>query len=241
MRSKIRVYTFSALVFTALGSMSFFGGRELAAGFGLDFSGGGEPANGYLTSDPAQADDPRAVAPRGNWSIEEAKNFTDFPVFWAGEEFAGVPLEAIVRANYLSAVRPEFTLVENSVSFLYGRCVPPESGEGGCPNPYQVTVQPACMLPRNFVERSQIESETTVRGVPAEVFFDGHIVLWTQEVAITIFAPDNKETLAIIDKIVPLNASGRVLGDEFTSAVPTDELNCEDGSPAKGVVTPGLG
>lgn len=185
-----------------------------------------------LTSDPKLSDDPDAVSPRGNWSVEEATSFAEFPVFWAGEEYLGVPLEAIIRANYVSAVRPEFTSVEDSVSFLYGSCAPPKSGDGGCPNPYQIIVQPACVLPPGFAERSLIDVETTVRGAPAEIFQDGHLILWTQDVAITIYAPDRAETLAIADKIVPLNSSGRLSGSDFAAAIPTGDLGCALDSPA---------
>ncbi len=231
MNGKLGHYGSRILLLAVLGSVSLVAGRELASGLGLSFVGEGDPESGYLTSDPKLSDDPAAVSPRGNWSVEDATSFAEFPVFWAGEEYLGVPLEAIIRANYVSAVRSEFTLVENSVSFLYGACIPP-AGEGGCPNPYQVIVQPACMLPPGFAERSLIDAETTVRGAPAEIFVDGHLILWTQDVAITIFAPDRVETLAIADKVVPLNSSGRLSGSDFAAAIPTGELGCAPDSPA---------
>ncbi len=232
MSSKLRHYGSRILLLAVLGSVSLVAGRELASGLGLSFVGEGDPESGYLTSDPKLSDDPTAESPRGNWSVEDATSFAEFPLFWAGEDYSGVPLEAIIRANYVSAVRSEFTLVENSVSFLYGACILPESGEGGCPNPYQVIVQPACMLPPGFAERSLIDAETTVRGVPAEIFEDGHLILWTQDVAITVFAPDRAETLAIVEKMVPLNSSGRLSGSEFAVAIPTGELGCAPNSPA---------
>jgi hypothetical protein len=216
------------------GFASLVAGRELAAGLGLSLSSVNEPE--FLTSDPELSDDPAAVAPRGNWSVEDAKNFRDFPVFWAGEEHAGVPLEAIIRADYVSAVRPQFTLVEDSVSFLYGSCIPSDSGEGGCPNPYQVIVQSACMVPPGFASRDHVDTETTVRGAHAEVFTDGHLILWTQNVAVTIFAPTREETVSVADRLVPLNSSARLAGDEFMSATPTNELACPADSPAMEVV-----
>ena len=232
MSSKLRHYGSRILLLAVFGSVLLVAGRELASGLGLSFLGEGEPESGSLTNDPRLSDDPAAVSPRGNWSVEDATSFAEFPVFWAGEEYAGVPLEAIIRANYVSAVRAEFTLVEDTVSFLYGSCILPESREGGCPSPYQVTVQPACMLPPGFAERSLIDAETTVRGAPAEIFADGHLILWTQDVAITVFAPDRVATLAIAEKIVPLNSSGRLSGSDFAPAIPTGELGCAPDSPA---------
>lgn len=100
-------------------------------------------------------DDSATVSPRGNWSVGEARAFEGFALFWASEDYAEAPLSAINRADYLSAERPGRTVVEDSVSFLYGSCVLPESGEGGCAAPYQIVIRSACsmvglVLPERF-------------------------------------------------------------------------------------------
>ncbi len=138
-----------------------------------------------LTSLPSESSDPGAVAPVGNLQLEQAREFTRFPLFWVGEEYRGLPLTAIVRADYVSAQRPGQELREDSITFLYGKCVPPE-GEGGCPAPFQVIVQPYCSSPPASVIARMREGEPfELRGAKAEQYIDGHLQLWTGPVSIT--------------------------------------------------------
>lgn len=153
----------------------------------------------------------------GRWTVDDVEAFDGFPVFWAGESYRDASLTSILRASYFAADRPGAMGNENSVSLLYGTCDLPGSGEGGCASPYQVIIQPSCLRPPGLVVRDRVE-EMTVRGAPAELDNnDGGLTLWTQDVAITLYAPDREEVLALADTLVPANDRAVLDGDDFAT------------------------
>lgn len=106
-------------------------------------------------------------SPRSNFSMEEARAFTDFPLYYAGDSVGDVPLVAVLRRNDTA----------NYVSFIYGTCE--AVNETGCAPPGEVQVWPACIRnpARYAANRSPISPTSqpeSVRGVPAARFEDGH-------------------------------------------------------------------
>lgn len=209
--------------------LGVFVGRQIGSSFG---SGGG--AENYpLTSDPKEASDPRAVEPKGNWTVDDAKQFKDFALFWAGDEHAGVPLAAVIRASYPTYARPGIEAAENSVTFLYGACIPPE-GEGGCPAPYQVVVQQACQSQPSTADESVVAGAPfDLKGATAQLYRDGHLEFWTQDVSVTVYGPDQAEMFALAGEIVPLNPVASLTGTgDFQEPTAVDGLKCPPLSPA---------
>lgn len=148
----------------------------------------------------------------GRWTADDVEAFDGFSVFWAGESYRDAPLVSILRASYAS--EHGAIVGEDSVSFLYGTCDLP-AGEGGCASPYQVIIQPSCLNPPGLVVRDRVE-ETVVRGAPAELDnTEGGLTLWTQEVAITLYAPDREEVLALADALIPANDRAVLDGHDF--------------------------
>lgn len=98
--------------------------------------------------------------PKGNTTLEEARLFRGFPVYFAGRAAAGYPLVAIMRIDRSSpAPHTEFT-------FIYGRC---RSRYGqACSPPLTIISWPACYRygTRYSIKR---EERRTVRGVPARL------------------------------------------------------------------------
>lgn len=106
-------------------------------------------------------------SPKSTFSLEKARTFANFPVFYAGDSVADVPLVAVLRRNDSATY----------VSFIYGQC--DAFSETGCAPPGEVQVWPACRRnpslykgPRSPI--SPVPDPTTVRGVPAASFEDGH-------------------------------------------------------------------
>ncbi len=106
-------------------------------------------------------------SPRSNFSIEQARAFNAYPIFYAGESIEGVPLVAVLRRNDTA----------NYVSFIYGRCDAVD--QTGCAPPGEVQIWPACLRnPASYAaSRSPISPRsrpTSVRGAPAASFEDDH-------------------------------------------------------------------
>jgi hypothetical protein len=106
-------------------------------------------------------------SPRSTFSLGEAREFSSFPVYYAGDSVDGVPLVAVLRradsANY--------------ISFIYGSC--DASGDAGCAPPGEVQVWPACVRnPSRYASNrspiSPVSVPTEIRGAPAASFEEGH-------------------------------------------------------------------
>ena len=100
------------------------------------------------------------VEPRGNMTLEEARRFEGFPLYFPGEAVGDLQLEAIVRTRY-SSPRPH-----TQITFLYGTCE--ARSDAGCSAPLHVLVWPECY---RFDTRYSIPQpeRITVRGVPGRL------------------------------------------------------------------------
>lgn len=138
-----------------------------------------------------------AAPMQGNMTIEEAKTFSNFTLYNAGNEVAGFQLNAIektVDADHGTT----------RISFLYGDCIPPmdESGhyDGGCPLPVEVDVWNACVRnPTVYNDPNSPQGERTIlRGVPAQVFDNGsRLEMYTGKSAIVIYTDPKIMPLAV--------------------------------------------
>jgi hypothetical protein len=122
----------------------------------------------------------RAWAPAGQHTLDEARAFDEYPLFFAGDRVDGHPLAAVVRRSDTA----EF------VSFIYGDCTPVDGM--GCAPPIEIQVWPACRRHLALYESSPAEigvERTAVRGVPAAVLDDGtRLELQSGRVTIVVFA-----------------------------------------------------
>jgi hypothetical protein len=107
---------------------------------------------------------------RDGWTQAQAEQFTDFPLYWLGERFAGFNLYDILGRS-------------GSVVFLHGSCDPGGNffSEGGCPNPVQLHLRPICTFkPDNPIVRHG-EPDEPLRGNALVIRFPLHFeaYLWT--------------------------------------------------------------
>src|SRR5215475_12710766 len=138
----------------------------------------------------------RSVELRSNYSVEQARRFHGFDLYYAGAEVAGLPLTAVTRDPVTAppgtavARKLRHTSGLSSIDFLYGSCVVPEGSEGGCGLPLDIQVWPACArYPALYVGPLAPEPKPTrIRGVPAAYFEGGHrLEIQTGDATIVIF------------------------------------------------------
>jgi hypothetical protein len=136
-------------------------------------------------------------SPRGNFSVEEARAFREFPVYYVGDSFRELPLTAVLRQKvepYPGAppIRP------NYVSFIYGTC-DASGGDGGCAPPLEIQTHPSCLsTPADVSRYVTVDGTATVRGVKG-VFYDlgSKLVLVTGRSTVSIYARGRREVLAV--------------------------------------------
>jgi hypothetical protein len=129
------------------------------------------------TATPASAGELR-------WTVEDAKQFKEFPLYWLGESYEGMPLTKIIRYRYDPEPPIPPTEAENIVLFIYGSCTP--GPESGCAPPLSIRVEPYCMKPPERFAPAVRGEPLEVRGAPAEQI-SGDLRIWTGEVSIKIF------------------------------------------------------
>jgi len=147
--------------------------------------------------------------------------FTDFPLYWLGDEFQGYPLESIVRHVF----SPDLGKHEDAVSLLYGSCELPE-GEGGCAPPVQVIIAPYCMVPPELVGNgTRPVGVEPVRGGAEAVMVGGGLRIWTGPATVKIYGASQ----ALVDGAVAALVSPNGLGPtRFTDDLPPPDRDCSD-------------
>lgn len=144
-------------------------------------------------------------APIERGSLEEARSFPYFKVYWVGSSFDGSSLAAADGLrSYLPAVGD---------SVYYGDCVHHKGifGGGSCLLPLQVT---------SVIDRLHSNStlgpqrNAVIRGVPAVIYDEGRsIELYTGRVSVDLFSDTYNHALAAAQRLLPLNAPGSASGD----------------------------
>ncbi len=130
---------------------------------------------------------PPVSAGQLDWTIEDARQFNEFPLYWLGETYQGLPLRKIIRYTYDPDPSGPPALAENLVLFIYGSCTP-TGQEGGCPPPLSIRVEPYCSRPPESISsRAKVGSTFYVRSASAQQIGLDHIRMWTGDVSIAIF------------------------------------------------------
>jgi hypothetical protein len=159
-----------------------------------------------------------AESPRGNFSLAHAQTFTDFPLYYAGETVAGLPL------NYV--LRQPINQRKSSVSFIYGDCIP--RGDAGCAPPVEVQIWPACVRNPSLYKAQgpvgPVAEMRTVRGVPAAFFEDGHRVeIQTGTATVVIFGREQSLVTEVANELrgvnVPVQATNKLPASDSRALV----------------------
>ena len=84
---------------------------------------------------------------------EQAASFRDFPVYWLGEEFEGLPLTAVLRAWQPRDPRLQTggggPRGQNAFIFVYGTCRPKGGEQPSCPPPWPCEWSPTATCDRS--------------------------------------------------------------------------------------------
>ena len=188
----------------AIAAVTVVTAQLVGSGFSEDDSGG-------LTNSPAESSDPNAVAGKSNMSVEEARAFSEFPLYWLGETYEGLELTTLLGGK-------------NNFTFLYGKCV--TRGDGGCPQPFQVIVRPLC-LSRPGTKAPMVHAGElfTLRGALAQEYTDGHLELGIGSVSVTLFGPDRELMKAMAQNLRPVAGPGQAPSEAGAPLSPANSVD----------------
>lgn len=187
-------------------------------------------ANTVLGEDPpGSLEFPRALDPPpsdyqdlrpGDSGFDEFPTaFTDFPLYWVGEEFQGHPLRHIIR-NVFSP--QDGSPTENKVAFIYGSCT--SKSERACLPPLEIIIEPYCLRPPSLLDASRLASSPTkVRGDAEAVMVGGGLRIWAGRVTIKIYAA----TPQLMEDTTAAFVSANGMGPAgIGSALPAPDTDC---------------
>jgi hypothetical protein len=125
---------------------------------------------------------------RGNFGMEEALAFAEFPLYDAGDRVDGLQLVAVLRRNDTA----------DFVSFVYGDCAARD--DAGCAPPGEVQVWPACRRNLSLYDSPRpgtpVPERSVVRGVPAAFLDDGErLELQTGRSTVVVFGDSRARVL----------------------------------------------
>ncbi len=162
----------------ALIGLLVFAGGFVVTGVSLSLLDGG---GGGGSAPPARAGELR-------WTVEDAKHFKEFPLYWLGESYEGLPLTKIIRYRY----------DENIVLFIYGSCTP--GPDSGCAPPLSIRVEPYCMKPPERISPAVRGTPFEVRGAVAEQI-SGDLRIWSGEVSVKVFTEGAASQVEAVEKL----------------------------------------
>ena len=167
------------------------------------------------------------VSPTPLWSVEDARRFEEFPLYWLGESFQGLPLIQVARIDYPGAFPGEpYNSPLNEVYFIYGDCeIGP--GEEGCPVPLSIHIRPYCDLPPEvIVDGVKVGPPEVIRGAVVQRTAGNSVQLWTSNVSIGI---NSIETSVgeVVRNLLRLNGGKPTSpGEDLGPPDSLDKLNC---------------
>ena len=139
---------------------------------------------------------------------ESVAEFQDFPLYWVGLEFQGLPLTGIIRSYGTHLTPPE-----DHVILKYGTCTP--SPGAGCGVPLQIRVEPYCNAQRGGGYAPEATEDTVfqVRGASAQ-YISGGLRLWMGDVTVRVSAGPEEEELNVAEALVAANGMGPATPDQ---------------------------
>ncbi|MBI2765794.1 MAG: hypothetical protein HYX53_07770 [Chloroflexi bacterium] len=113
--------------------------------------------------------------------------FSEFPLMWLGSSFGGYQLQAVIRTKYDGPKDGPPKFAGNSVTFIYGVCVPSPQSDGGCGVPLTIHVRPACDIAREDIAPEAMVQAPYRKGT-AEIYElrDLATMIYTGDVLVTI-------------------------------------------------------
>lgn len=140
------------------------------------------------------------AGPISTGDLDTAQSFRLFTVYWVGPSFDGVPLTAADTQRDYDAAAGE--------RVYYGNCDKQASiiSTVGCRLPLEIATVEYHMIDSRRNEGLGTRTNTVIRGVPAVIFNAGRsIQLYTDQLAIDIYADSPARALAAARSVVPMN------------------------------------
>jgi hypothetical protein len=148
------------------------------------------------------------------WSVEEARAFDEFELFWLGEEFMGHELQAIIRTKFDAPPPEPDTVRTDSVTFIYGQCALDPAADLSCTAPITLHNDAYCTRSPEEIKPYASGGERVVRGVPAVSFREDDLSLWSADVRVDLQLGDPKVTVeAVVGALWTLDESVGVVED----------------------------
>ncbi len=116
---------------------------------------------------------PQPPKPVSNWTVEDARQFDEFPLYWLGETYQGLPLTSMRISG------PAYTHNYVNVSFIYGE--PSPTGDNYSPSwivPLEISIFHRCdNPPEEVIPRldSEYLDEEEIIGIQV-LGVDGYVV-----------------------------------------------------------------
>jgi len=189
-----------------LAAMAVAAAVALALGAGVWLSNDGGPGPG------------QAVAQQEHrWTLADARAFTDFPLYWVGEEYQGLRLDEVKRVKG-DPPPGKVGYPQDFVTFLYddGRCVPTPrptfepADEWSCALPLTIRIDRACLYPPGLFGPESIGKLAVRRGALVLDEADkGLVRAWSGDVLISVSVNMQGLTAAqVFDDLMALNPAG---------------------------------
>lgn len=144
------------------------------------------------------------VTPKSNSGVEQARAFKRFPVYYAGDKIAGLPLTSVnrdpVTAPPGTPTAPKIRRAGgiSSFDFTYGSCTISTGTEGSCSLPLSIQVYPACVRYLGLYKGFPVPMNTRIRGAPAAYFEGGYrLEIQTGTTTIVIFGNRSRMRAAV--------------------------------------------
>jgi hypothetical protein len=139
--------------------------------------------------EPPNTNEPASSVKLPCTNVDQGLNF---PSYWAGRSFEGLALTAVLRRCDL--VRADEYVRANYVSYIYGNCI--AGDDEGCAPPIEVQSWPSVERDKRSLTPTPVESgvpgtDTTVGGVPATKYEDGHrLEIYRADTTVLVFGDD---------------------------------------------------
>ncbi len=141
-----------------------------------------------------------------NWTIDEARRFDEFPLYWLGDSYMGLPLTAVTHGQ---------TVDLETVGFVYGES---SCNDSACNAPIWIITEPYCQSSPEQV-RSLLNEFKGYGSVISEVEFreakgyltdweEPRLYFWTGGSAIQINSNDSTVSIhQVAQDLIPVTNS----------------------------------
>lgn len=152
--------------------------------------------------------------PEAELTLNDARRFRRFDLFYAGSRVLGLPLTAVLCSMQPTVDQPVITKPPSAYglmprwTFIYGTCK--ASSEEGCRPPVEIMNDGSCWNNLRYYSKRDRTRLGRLRGVPASLsssFDGGEVLLYTRRTTVTIDAPNLSQARRIA--LALYSASGR--------------------------------